>query len=71
MKMKIYNVLLSVNTYFLVFAAILTVTGNYWGSALFVYTQIIGLIDAMQNKQKNGIIICCTFLAMNTYFLIK
>lgn len=68
---KSYDFLLLINTIFLVFAAILTATGNYWGSAVFVYTQIIGLIDAISNKQKNGIIICSTFLAMNLYFLIK
>ena len=67
---RIYKTLLSVNTMFLVLAAILTVVGNNWGSAIFVYTQVIGLSDAIKHKQGNGIVICSTFLAMNLYFLI-
>lgn len=68
---KIYDVLLTVNCYFLVLAAILTVVNSPYGSLVFVYTSVIGLIDAIKNKSQSGIIINCTFLAMNTYFTIN
>ena len=68
---KIYNFLLTTNCYFLVLAAILTVVNSPYGSSVFVYTSIIGLIDAIKNKSQSGIIINCTFLAMNTYFTIN
>ena len=71
MVTKIYNFLLTVNCYFLVLAAILTVVNSPYGSPVFIYTSIIGLIDAIKNKSQSGIIINCTFLAMNTYFTIN
>ena len=71
MVKKIYNFLLTVNCYFLVLAAILTVVNSPYGSLVFIYTSIIGLIDAIKNKSQSGIIINCTFLAMNTYFTIN
>lgn len=67
---KVYGVLLELNCYFLVLAAILLVVESKWGSPLFVYTSTIGLIDAINNKSKNGIIVNSTFAAMNTYFTI-
>ena len=71
MKAKIYSLIIELNCYFLVLAAILTVIGSNWGSRIFVYTSLIGLIDSIKNKVKSGIIINSTFLAMNTYFVIK
>ena len=71
MVKKIYNFLLTVNCYFLVLAAILTVVNSPYGSLVFIYTSVIGLIDAIKNKSQSGIIINCTFLAMNTYFTIN
>ena len=68
---KIYDFLLTINCYFLVLAAILTVVNSPYGSHVFIYTSIIGLIDAIKNKSQSGIIINCTFLAMNTYFTIN
>ena len=71
MKAKIYSLIIELNCYFLVLAAIFTVIGSNWGSRIFVYTSLIGLIDSIKNKAKSGIIINSTFLAMNTYFVIK
>ena len=71
MVKKIYDFLLTINCYFLVLAAILTVVNSPCGSPVFVYTSVIGLIDAIKNKSQSGIIINCTFLAMNTYFTIN
>ena len=71
MVKKIYDFLLTVNCYFLVLAAILTVVNSPYGSPVFIYTSVIGLIDAIKNKSQSGIIINCTFLAMNTYFTIN
>ena len=71
MKAKIYSLIVELNCYFLVLAAIFTVIGSNWGSRIFVYTSLIGLIDSIKNKVKSGIIINSTFLAMNTYFVIK
>ena len=47
---KIYDFLLTVNCYFLVLAAILTVVNSPYGSPVFMYTSIIGLIDAIKSK---------------------
>lgn len=66
---RIYDFLLTVNTYFLVLAAIFTVIESPWGSPLFVYTSCISLIDSIKIKNTNGIVVNCTFGAMNTYFL--
>ena len=71
MKAKIYSMIIELNCYFLVLAAIFTVIGSNWGSRIFIYTSLIGLIDSIKNKAKSGIIINSTFLAMNTYFVIK
>ena len=71
MKAKIYSLIVELNCYFLVLAAIFTVIGSNWGSRIFVYTSLIGLIDSIKNKAKSGIIINSTFLAMNTYFVLK
>ena len=71
MKAKIYSLIVELNCYFLVLAAIFTVIGSNWGSRIFVYTSLIGLIDSIKNKTKSGIIINSTFLAMNTYFVLK
>lgn len=70
MKEKIYNFIVEINCYFLVLAAILTVTNSNWGSPLFVYTSIVGLVDSIKNKVRSGIIINSTFAAMNSYFTI-
>lgn len=70
MKEKIYNFIMEINCYFLVLAAILTVTNSNWGSPLFVYTSIVGLVDSIKNKVRSGIIINSTFAAMNSYFTI-
>lgn len=70
MKEKIYNIIMELNCYFLVLAAILTVTNSIWGSPLFVYTSIVGLVDSIKNKVRSGIIINSTFAAMNSYFTI-
>lgn len=71
MKAKIYSLIIELNCYFLVLAAIFTVIGSNWGSRIFVYTSLIGLIDSIKNKAKSGIIINSTFLAMNTYFVLR
>lgn len=71
MKAKIYFLIIELNCYFLVLAAIFTVIGSNWGSRIFIYTSLIGLIDSIKNKIKSGIIINSTFLAMNTYFVLK
>ena len=71
MKAKIYSLIVELNCYFLVLAAILTVIGSNWGSRIFVCTSLVGLIDSIKNKTKSGIIINSTFLAMNTYFVLK
>ena len=68
---KIYDFLLTINCYFLVLAAILTAVNSPYGSSVFIYTSIIGLIDAIKSKTQNGVIVNCTFLAMNTYFTIR
>ena len=70
MKTKIYNLIQNLNCFFLVLAAIFTVTENPFGSLLFIYTSTIGLIDAIKNKSWQGTIIDSTFLAMNFYFTI-
>lgn len=68
MKTKAYNLIQSLNCFFLVLAAIFTVTKNPFGSPLFIYTSTVGLIDAIKNKSWQGTIINSTFLAMNFYF---
>jgi hypothetical protein len=70
MKEKIYNIIMELNCYFCVLAAILTVTNSPIGSFVFVYTSTVGLVDSIKNKIRSGIIINSTFLAMNTYFSI-
>ena len=70
MKEKIYSVVMELNCYFCVLAAILTVTNSSFGSFVFVYTSTVGLVDSIKNKVRSGIIINSTFLAMNTYFSI-
>lgn len=52
MKAKIYSLIVELNCYFLVLAAIFTVIGSNWGSRVFVYTSLIGLIDSIKNKTK-------------------
>ena len=70
MKTKIYNLIQNLNCFFLVLAAIFTVTENSLGPPLFVYTSTVGLVDAIKNKSWQGTIINSTFLAMNFYFTI-
>lgn len=70
MKTKIYNFIQNINCFFLVLAAIFTVTESSLGSSLFVYTSTVGLIDAIKTKSWQGMIINSTFLAMNVYFTI-
>lgn len=70
MKEKIYNIIMELNCYFCILAAILTVTNSPIGSFVFVYTSTVGLVDSIKNKVRSGIIINSTFLAMNTYFSI-
>ena len=53
MKAKIYSLIVELNCYFLVLAAIFTVIGSNWGSRIFVYTSLIGLIDSIKNKVKS------------------
>lgn len=67
---KVYGVMLELNCYFLVLAAICLVVGSKAGSLLLIYTSVVGLIDAISDKSKNGIIVNSTFAAMNTYFTI-
>ena len=70
MKEKFYNIIMELNCYFCMLAAILTVTNSPIGSFVFVYTSTVGLVDSIKNKVRSGIIINSTFLAMNTYFSI-
>ena len=70
MKIKIYYLIQNLNCFFLILAAIFTVTESPFGSPLFVYTSTVGLIDAIKNKSWQGTIINSTFLAMNFYFTI-
>lgn len=74
MKKKIiqatWQFLLSINTTILILAAICTVAHKPLGSFLFCWASMIGLIDSLAHKQKNGAIINSTFLAMNIYFCI-
>lgn len=70
MKEKFYNLVQNLNCFFLVLAAILTVSDNCFGSFLFVYTSVVGLIDSIKNKNWQCIIINSTFTAMNFYFSI-
>lgn len=67
---KIYNFLLIINVWFLVIGAILTVANSPIGSFVFLYTCIIGMIDAIKTKSFNGIVINGTLGAMNTYYSI-
>ena len=67
---KLYTLLLKLNCYFLVLAAIFLVINSEWGSPLFIYTSVIGLIDNIKSRNKNGIIVNSTFATMNTYFVI-
>ena len=68
---KFYNFLLTVNVWFLVLGAILTVCKSSIGSFVFLYTCIIGMIDSVKfNKNFNGIIINGTLGAMNLYYSI-
>ena len=54
MKTKIYNFIQNINCFFLVLAAIFTVTKSPFGSPLFVYTSTVGLIDAIKTKKSAG-----------------
>lgn len=67
---KFYNVLLTINVWFLVLGAILTVINCPVGSFVFLYTCIIGMIDSVKSKVFNGIIINGTLGAMNTYYSV-
>ena len=71
MKAKIYSLIVELNCYFLVLAAILTVIGSNRGSRVFVSTSLIGLIDSIKNKRRSGMSINSTFLGMSTYFVRK
>lgn len=68
---KFYNFLLTINVWFLVLGAILTVMNCSAGSFIFLYTCIIGMIDSVKfNKNFNGIIINGTLGAMNFYYCV-
>lgn len=71
MMKKFYNFLLTVNVWFLILGAILTVVNCPVGSFVFLYTCVIGMIDSVKfNKNFNGIIINGTLGAMNLYYCI-
>jgi len=70
MMTKVYNFLLTINVWFLVLGALLTVTNIPAGSFVFLYTCIIGMIDAVKSKSFNGKIINGTLGAMNLYYCI-
>ena len=64
--LKIYDFLLTINVWFLVLGAILTVLNISAGSFVFLYTCVIGMIDSVKfHKNFNGIIINGTLGAMN------
>lgn len=68
---KIYNFFLTVNIWFLVLGAILTVLNSPIGSFVFLWTCIIGMIDStVFNKNFNGIVVNGSLGAMNLYYSI-
>lgn len=67
---KIYNVLLTINVWFLVLGAVLTVTNCPAGSFVFLYTCVIGMIDAVKSNSFNGKIVNGTLGGMNLYYCI-
>lgn len=68
---KVYDFLLAINVWVLVFAAILTVVNCPANSFVFLYTCIIGTIDAVKfHKNFNGLIINSALGAMNVYYCI-
>lgn len=67
---KLYNTLVDWNVWFLVLGAILTVLNSPVGSFVFLYTCVIGMIDAIKGNFFNGKIINGTLGAMNLYYSI-
>lgn len=65
---KLYKFLLTINVWFLVLGAILTVTKNPCGSFVFLYTCVIGMIDAVKTKNFNSILVNGSLGAMNIYY---
>lgn len=70
MKAKVYEFFLTVNVWFLVLGAVLTVTNSPIGSFVFLYTCVIGMIDAVKTKSFNGKIVNGTLGGMNLYYCI-
>ena len=70
MKAKVYEFLLTVNVWFLVLGAVLTVTNSPIGSFVFLYTCVIGMADAVKTKSFNGKVINGTLGGMNLYYCI-
>ena len=70
MMKKVYNFLLTINVWFLVLGAVLTVTNSVFGSFVFLYTCVIGMIDAVKTNNFNGKIINGTLGGMNLYYCI-
>lgn len=71
MMKKVYDFLLTINVWCLVLGAILTVVNSPVGSFVFLYTCVIGMLDAVKfHKNFNGMIINGTLGAMNLYYCI-
>lgn len=70
MMKKVYNFLLTINVWFLVLGAVLTVTNSAFGSFVFLYTCVIGMIDAVKTSNFNGKIVNGTLGGMNLYYCI-
>lgn len=67
---KIYNFLLTINVWFLVLGAILTVVNSPLGSFVFLYTCIIGMIDAVKTNNFNGKVVNGALGGMNIYYCV-
>lgn len=65
---KVYDFLLTVNVWFLVLGAVLTVLNCPLGSFVFLETCIISFIDSCKSNSFNGKIINGTLGAMNLYY---
>lgn len=67
---KFYDVLVTINVWFLVLGAILTVVNSPVGSFVFLYTCVIGMIDAVKTNSFNGKVVNGALGAMNLYYSI-
>ena len=67
---KFYDVLVTINVWFLVLGAILTVVNSPAGSFVFLYTCVIGMIDAVKTNSFNGKVVNGALGAMNLYYSI-